>query len=105
MLAQPAQWVRYYVDDARQQQLARLYGYSDRLRYYWSDPDEHKAQQQLFDNLSATAISLPLLSQYLPEPYVRVRDGELSAHPRALVIDRVRDVVRRYARASQPTRS
>jgi D-tagatose-1,6-bisphosphate aldolase subunit GatZ/KbaZ len=105
MLAQPAHWERYYAGDARRQHLARLYSYSDRLRYYWSDPDVHQAQERLLDNLNATAIPLPLLSQYLPGQYARVRDGELSAQPRALVIDRVRDVVRGYARASRPTSS
>jgi D-tagatose-1,6-bisphosphate aldolase subunit GatZ/KbaZ len=104
MLAQPAQWKDYYSGEARQQHLARFYSYSDRLRYYWPDPEVHKAQERLLDNLSATDIPLPLLSQYLPDQYARVRDGELSAHPRALVIDRVRDVVRGYARASKETR-
>lgn len=105
MLAQPAHWEGYYTGDARQQHLARLYSYSDRLRYYWPDPEVHEAQERLLDNLSATDIPLPLLSQYLPDQYARVRDSELSAHPRALVIDRVRDVVRGYARASKETSS
>ncbi|MGA2010264.1 MAG: D-tagatose-bisphosphate aldolase, class II, non-catalytic subunit [Solirubrobacteraceae bacterium] len=105
MLAHPAQWEGYYTGDARQQHLARVYSYSDRLRYYWPDPEVHTAQERLLDNLSATGIPLPLLSQYLPDQYVRVRDGELSADPRGLVIDHVRDVVRGYARASKETTS
>ena len=105
MLEQPAYWEGYYTGDAHQQHLARRYSYSDRLRYYWPDPEVHKAQERLLDNLSAMDIPLPLLSQYLPDQYARVRDSELSADPRALVIDGVRDVLRAYARASKETSS
>jgi D-tagatose-1,6-bisphosphate aldolase subunit GatZ/KbaZ len=105
MLAQPGHWEGYYTGDDREQHLARLYSYSDRLRYYWPDPEVHKAQERLLNNLSTTGIPLPLLSQYLPDQYARVRDGEVSPQPRALVIDHVRDVLRSYARASKETSS
>jgi D-tagatose-1,6-bisphosphate aldolase subunit GatZ/KbaZ len=42
---------------------------------------------------------MPMLSQYLPEQYRRVRLGELPAEARALAIDHVRDVLRDYAHA------
>ncbi|MGO9957403.1 MAG: D-tagatose-bisphosphate aldolase, class II, non-catalytic subunit [Solirubrobacteraceae bacterium] len=99
MLAEPAQWEKYYFGDAREQRLARRYSYSDRLRYYWPDPEVHDAQERLLDNLTRQEIPLPLLSQYLPNQYARVRCGDLAAQPRAMVIDRVRDVLRAYSRA------
>lgn len=102
MLAEPAQWERYYPGDAAAQRLARRYSYSDRMRYYWPDPAVHRAEQRLLNNLASGEIPLPLLSQYLPDQYTRVRRGELTAQPRALVIDRVRDVLRGYARACTP---
>ena len=40
-----------------------------------------------------------MLSQYLPSQYERVRDHRLAADPHALVVDRIRDVMRRYAAA------
>jgi len=103
MLEEPQRWQGYYEGDARAQRLARRYSYSDRLRYYWPDPQISTAQSRLLANLGAVDIPLPLLSQYLPDQYMRVRHGELAAEPTALAIDRVRDVLRGYARACDPS--
>jgi D-tagatose-1,6-bisphosphate aldolase subunit GatZ/KbaZ len=99
MLAEPAQWAGYYTGTAVEQRVNRRYSYSDRLRYYWPDPLVRKAQERLTANLSAVAIPLPLLSQYLPAEYERVRDGQLDAAPETLVMDHVKQVLRTYARA------
>lgn len=99
MCARPEHWEGYYTGDARQQRVARRYSYSDRLRYYWPDPEVHAAQQRLLENLSAVEIPLPLLSQHLPNQYARVREARLAPRPDALVIDHVQDVLRTYARA------
>jgi D-tagatose-1,6-bisphosphate aldolase subunit GatZ/KbaZ len=103
MLENPQWWHDYYKGDARDQRLARRYSYSDRLRYYWPDPQISQAKTRLFDNLAAVEIPLPLLSQYLPDQYTRVRLGELAVDPTALVIDRVRDVLRAYNQACNPS--
>jgi D-tagatose-1,6-bisphosphate aldolase subunit GatZ/KbaZ len=99
MLANPGYWKSYYEGDADEQRIARRFSYSDRLRYYWPDPEIAAAETRLYDNLSALTIPLPLISQFLPDQYVRVRDGELSADPRSLVVDRIRDCLRPYAEA------
>lgn len=103
MLAEPDQWEGYYPGPADEQRLARRYSYSDRLRYYWPDPEVHSAQERLLTNLSSVEIPLPLISAHLPDQYTRVRRGELAAAPHALVIDHVRDVLRAYAHACDPT--
>jgi len=103
MLEKPQWWQGYYEGDARAQRLARRYSYSDRFRYYWSDPQISAAQTRLIANLGAVAIPLPLLSQYMPDQYTRVRLGELAVEPTALAIDRVRDVLRGYAHACDPS--
>lgn len=41
-------------------------------------------------NLARTGVPEPLISQYLPAQYLRVRRGELRADPRELLIDRIR---------------
>lgn len=104
MLDEPSQWEGYYTGNAEQKRLARRYSYSDRLRYYWPDPEVHSAQVLLLKNLAAVELPLPLISQHLPNQYTRIRLGELTAHPQALVIDHVRDVLRAYARACDPTK-
>jgi D-tagatose-1,6-bisphosphate aldolase subunit GatZ/KbaZ len=102
MIAEPSAWQGYYPGNAQQQRIARRYSYSDRLRYYWPDPHVHSAQDRLLANLAALEVPLPLISAYLPDQYARIRSGELAAHPRALVIDHVRDVLRAYGRACDP---
>lgn len=99
MVAEPHYWAGYYHGSPDEQRIARRYSYSDRMRYYWPDATIEAARATLMRNLTDTAIPLPLLSQYLPEQYRRIRDGALEPHPEALVIDRIRDALRPYARA------
>jgi D-tagatose-1,6-bisphosphate aldolase subunit GatZ/KbaZ len=103
MLAEPKWWRGYYDGDHRAQRLARRYSYSDRLRYYWPTAEVARAQETLLANLRATDIPLPVLSAHLPAQYARVRDGELALDPTMIVMDRVRDVLRGYARACTPS--
>ena len=99
MCQHPENWRKYYQGDAHQQRFARSYSFSDRIRYYWPDENINKAQVKLFENLSQSEIPLPLLSQYLPEQFHAVRNGQLVATPKALVIDKIRQVLRVYAKA------
>ena len=99
MLAAPGFWAGYYEGDEDEKRLARRFSYSDRVRYYWPDPEIRSAEARLFENLERVTIPLPLLSQYLPNQYLRVRRGEIPATPRDLVIDAVQDVLRVYSAA------
>jgi D-tagatose-1,6-bisphosphate aldolase subunit GatZ/KbaZ len=103
MLADPRWWRGYYSGDAAAERLARRYSYSDRLRYYWPDDRIVAAVEVLFANLEAVEVPLPLLSAYLPRQYERVRAGALKLSPLALAVDYVRDPLRDYARACNPT--
>lgn len=102
MLANPGYWVSYYSGDMDEQRIARRYSYSDRLRYYWPDPEVEESEARLYANLASRDIPLPLIAQFLPDQYERVRAGELSPTPRALVIDKIRDALRPYAAACFP---
>ena len=99
MLAEPGRWQAYYPGDDAAQRLARTYSFSDRVRYYWPDPVIGAAQERLVANLTEHPPPLPLLSAHLPDQYTRVRSGTLQPEPVALVVDRIRDVLRGYARA------
>jgi len=99
----PKWWQGYYHGTPDEQLLARRFSYSDRSRYYWPHPRLEAAQSALLETLQRRGIPLPLLSQYLPDQYTRVRAGTLSNDPRDLVLDRVRDVLRGYAAACHPT--
>lgn len=99
MLAEPGYWESYYEGDPLTQRMARRYSYSDRLRYYWADDAVDTARRSLLANLDRVGIPMPLISQFLPQQYDRIRAGELEPTAQALVIDRVRDAMRPYARA------
>ncbi len=102
MLDQPGQWQQYYAGTAEEQAIARRYSYSDRMRYYWPDPQVEAAVGALLESLTHREIPDPLLSAFLPAQYERVRSRVLPPAPRELVIDRVRDVLRTYAAAVTP---
>ncbi|KMO83383.1 D-tagatose-bisphosphate aldolase, class II, non-catalytic subunit [Mycolicibacterium chubuense] len=99
MLAEPRYWRDYYEGDPVAQRTARRYSYSDRLRYYWADDEVDAARKMLLANLDRVGIPLPLISQFLPLQYDRLRAGLLEQSAQALVIDRVRDALRPYADA------
>ena len=99
MLANPDYWQGYYDGDPVAQRTARRYSYSDRLRYYWADDEVDAARRSLLSNLDRTGIPLPLISQFLPYQYDRIRAGELEPVAQSLVIDRIRDAMRPYSRA------
>lgn len=102
MLAEPGEWRGYYEGDEQEQRIARRYSYSDRMRYYWPDPAIREAEERLYRNLERRGIPLPLISQFLPDQYRRVRAGRLEPGPRDLVIDKVRDALRPYSAACRP---
>jgi D-tagatose-1,6-bisphosphate aldolase subunit GatZ/KbaZ len=102
MLDQPDYWQRYYHGDHRHQRLLRVFSYSDRIRYYWPDPAIDAAARKLIHNLESISIPENMLSQYLPQQYLAVREGRLPLQPRALTLDRVRDALRPYAAACRP---
>jgi len=99
MLEDPGYWQGYYEGTPEEQRIARRYSYSDRIRYYWAADDVVEQQNLLFANLTASGIPEPLLSQYLPRQFTRVREGGLAPDPESLAIDAVRTVLRDYSSA------
>jgi D-tagatose-1,6-bisphosphate aldolase subunit GatZ/KbaZ len=104
MQEEPGYWEGYYPGGPTARHLLRRYSYSDRIRYYWAYPDVEDAQRRLFSNLTAREIPQPLLSQYLPRQYERVRHSGLESVPEALVFDHIRDTLQNYAVACNPKR-
>lgn len=94
MLDRPEYWQSHYHGDGNARRLARGYSYSDRVRYYWPDSQIDDAFAHLVRNLADSPIPLPLISQYLPLQYVKVRSGELQPTPRELIINHIQDIWR-----------
>jgi D-tagatose-1,6-bisphosphate aldolase subunit GatZ/KbaZ len=63
------------------------------VRYYWPDSQIDDAFERLVRNLDDEPIPLPLISQYLPLQYSKVREGALKSTPRELIIDHIQDIL------------
>ena len=102
MLEKADYWKEHYHGTDDEQKLSRLFSYSDRVRYYWSQPQVELSVNQLINNLERAMIPLTLLSQYLPGQFCKVRSGELLAAPMPLIWDKVKEVLEDYAFAVTP---
>jgi D-tagatose-1,6-bisphosphate aldolase subunit GatZ/KbaZ len=99
MRANPVHWKSHYTGDERQITFSRKYSLLDRIRYYWNVPEVEKALRLLIENLRGLTIPGPLLSQFLPDQYARVRSGLLKNDPEWLIRDRIMSVLGDYSRA------
>jgi D-tagatose-1,6-bisphosphate aldolase subunit GatZ/KbaZ len=103
MLANPVHWRKYYGGDEQAQAFARKYSFSDRSRYYWPVPEVQAALARLLRNLEENPPPLSLLSQFAPVQYGRIRAGRIANSPRAIILDRIGQVLEEYAYACGAT--
>lgn len=99
MVEHPENWKGYYHGDERQVRFARAYSLSDRIRYYWPNPDISKSLAKLLQNLEESPAPLPLVAQYLPRQADAVRAGSINNNPIAIIHHKVRESLARYADA------
>ncbi len=78
MLANPVHWAPYYHGTPDHQHLQRHFSYSDRIRYYWTDPTAAPAVSDLMALFAGHTIPEPLISQYLSGSYPAVMSGQLD---------------------------
>jgi len=95
MLKKPGHWNKYYHGDEQRQRVNRAYGFSDRARYYLPEPEVKEAINRLVANLNGP-VALPLLSQFMPVQYTRVREGTLENKVDDLILDRIGDCIDDY---------
>jgi D-tagatose-1,6-bisphosphate aldolase subunit GatZ/KbaZ len=105
MLQDPRDWAAYYRGDERDLRYSRKYSYSDRSRYYWPRPAVQAAVELLLHNLSQRPAPLTLLSQFMSNQYLAVREGRIANHPRDWIHDKIREVLRVYADACSARRT
>ncbi|MBZ9848054.1 D-tagatose-bisphosphate aldolase, class II, non-catalytic subunit [Mesorhizobium sp. CA14] len=66
MLSVPGHWRSHYHGSEKRLYLQRHYSYSDRIRYYWTNPVASIAVARLIDALNGSAIPETLMRQFLP---------------------------------------
>lgn len=99
MLANPRNWDRYYHGSDAERALQRHFSYSDRIRYYWPDPQAAQAVAELFDLLGERDLPETLIGQYLGGLYPDVRAGRLAPRANALALAAVQRLTQDYVSA------
>ncbi len=100
MRAEPRHWAKYYHARGTELDYDLQYSLSDRIRYYWPDPEITGAQETMFRNLTDNPPPSALLSQYLPSAYAAVRSGASGRSPADLVMAHVATVLDDYHAAT-----
>ena len=96
---EPQHWHNHFSGNFVSNRLAIRYGYSDRLRYYWSHPEVNAAVERLLHNLEAHPVPDSLLRQYLPNQFECIQQGNLVSKPQSLISAKIREVLQLYAKA------
>jgi tetratricopeptide (TPR) repeat protein len=82
--------------EAAAQAFARRYSFSDRVRYYWGVPAVRESLARLMRNLKRVPLPLPLVSQFFPRGYRKIREGEMPLTAEALLHSRIEAVLEDY---------
>lgn len=98
MTEAPGDWHSYIPDDERAGAM-RLFGLSDRIRYYWARPRVASAVQRLFANIDAARPEIGLLAQYAPHERAAGAAPSLPLTTR-IISHHVGAVVAKYRRAT-----
>lgn len=89
-------WRDYYHGPESETALLRIFSYSDRIRYYWTDPEIAGALDKLIANLKRAEVSETIVSQY----FTGLEFGDMPTDPDALISMQVQRCVRRYNEAA-----
>lgn len=96
MVAEPKHWMAYYTGTEERLRLLRTNSYSDRIRYYWADPEVSAAVDKMISNLSKIQLPETLVSQY----FNGLEFGEFPSTPEELIYRHVQRCISRYFKAA-----
>lgn len=102
MIAAPQFWQAHCLGDGVSQRIQRHYGFSDRIRYYWSNEAAETAVQALLTRVAAPDIPRPLIRQFFPALHPRIMTGERFSG-RDLVVAAIDRVLDHYETAMSPS--
>ena len=96
MTKDPGYWVNYYNGTDKELRILRTYSYSDRIRYYWADPEILKSLDLLIANLEQVNLPGSIVSQ----AFMGLDFGEMPETPLALIELHIQRCISRYFQAA-----
>ena len=96
MTKDPGYWVNYYNGSDKELRILRTYSYSDRIRYYWTDPEISKSLNLLIANLEQVNLPESIVSQ----AFMGLDFGEVPETPLALIELHIKRCISRYFKAA-----
>ena len=99
MLVAPENWEKYYPGAPQEQTIMRHFSLSDRIRYYWNQPEAKSEVAALLLRLGSRDLPMPLIGQHLGSAEDDVLQGLVAPRPAPLLRASVTRVLDRYARA------
>lgn len=100
MKRDPRHWTKYYRARGAELDYDLQYSLSDRIRYYWPEPQIVRAQEIMFRNLDENPPPPALISQYLPAACAALRAGAIGSSPAELATAHVAAVLDDYHAAT-----
>lgn len=100
MLQNPSYWQNHYFGNTSEIKFKMKFGYSDRVRYYWTSKVLSNALQKLLQNLSSYKIPLSLVSQFMPDQFTKIKNGVFEMSINNLIQGKILDVYNDYLFAS-----
>lgn len=73
MLKKPVHWLKHYPGSEKEQAFQRKYSLSDRIRYYWTEPEVNQAVGKLLHHWEQKPIPRTLISQFMPDLFEGIR--------------------------------
>ncbi len=92
MVKHPEHWKKYYRGDEAEQSFKRKYSLSDRVRYYWVQPEVRNAFEKLMGNLGRKILPYALLSQFT---------GKVNLNAEQVIEWKIRDKLKDYQAACE----
>ncbi len=105
MLANPGNWAKHYSGSDDEVRRLRHFGYADRIRYYWAQPQAQSCVTAIMDRLSGRKLDLPLLQQYFAPAVIERARGlvtERTGLPQALIYAQIQEALLPYFAACPP---
>lgn len=96
MAEEPGHWRSYYSGSPEDVEILKTFSYSDRIRYYWADPEVSQALTAMVAAISRSSLPETLVSQ----SFMGLEFGEIADGADKLIEEHILRCVERYFQAA-----